>query len=112
MNKLNCPNCGAPISPENNKCEYCGTSYFDLSSLDLDKNEPFYLKIKINNIIITQLVQVDFNEITMENNTVSIVGGKNQNIATYSIGESMQTNLIFRAVQDPNKKCLYTIQYK
>ena len=41
MNKLNCPNCGAPINPDNNKCSYCGTSYFDLSSIDVDTGKPF-----------------------------------------------------------------------
>lgn len=29
MNKLNCPNCGAPISADNNKCP----SYFDLKNI-------------------------------------------------------------------------------
>ena len=27
----NCPNCGAPLEAEVNKCPYCGTSYFDFS---------------------------------------------------------------------------------
>ena len=33
MNKLNCPNCGAPISADNNKCPYYNTSYFDLKNI-------------------------------------------------------------------------------
>lgn len=45
MEGRNCPNCGAPISPEKNKCEYCGTSYFDLSCIPL--NEPFFLRINV-----------------------------------------------------------------
>lgn len=40
MNK-NCPNCGAPYDIQLNKCPYCGTSYFDLSALDLTNREPF-----------------------------------------------------------------------
>lgn len=45
MKNRNCPNCGAPIDVTNNKCEYCGTSYFDLSCIPL--NEPFFLTINV-----------------------------------------------------------------
>ena len=45
MKGRNCPNCGAPIDLEKNKCEYCGTSYFDLSCIPL--NEPFFLRVNI-----------------------------------------------------------------
>ena len=41
----NCPNCGTVIEVENDKCAYCGTSYFDLSCIPI--NEPFYLKINL-----------------------------------------------------------------
>ena len=41
----NCPNCGAPYDVQLNKCPYCGTSYFDLSCLQIG-DKPFYLKIK------------------------------------------------------------------
>lgn len=44
MNR-NCPNCGAPIDLEKSKCEYCGTCYFDISSIPI--NEPFYLRLNI-----------------------------------------------------------------
>lgn len=46
-NQLNCPNCGAPIVSE--KCQYCGTLFYDFSAIDLGK--PCYLKIKYNNAI-------------------------------------------------------------
>lgn len=41
--ETNCPNCGAPISGIT--CEYCGTQFFDLADLELDK--PGFLRIKI-----------------------------------------------------------------
>jgi len=54
MKKRNCPNCAAPYDVDLNKCPYCGTSYYDLSALDLASSEPFYLKIKteINSILL------------------------------------------------------------
>lgn len=42
----NCPNCGQPINPDHNKCEYCGTSYFDLACIPAD--EPFYLRVRLS----------------------------------------------------------------
>ena len=44
--KTNCPNCGAVINPEQHKCSYCGTPYFDMSAIDFENGKPFYLKIK------------------------------------------------------------------
>ena len=42
--KLNCPNCGAPITGY--KCAYCGTQFFDFA--DIDMNKKGYLRIKID----------------------------------------------------------------
>ena len=42
----NCPNCAAPYDVNLNKCPYCGTNYFDISCIDIDSFEPFYLKLK------------------------------------------------------------------
>ena len=46
MTQRNCPNCGAPYDVELNKCPYCGTSYFDMSAIDMETHEPFFLKIR------------------------------------------------------------------
>lgn len=43
MGKRNCPNCGAAITFEDNKCPYCGTSYYDLSCMPMDR--PFFMRI-------------------------------------------------------------------
>lgn len=46
MEGRNCPNCGAALDPELCKCPYCGTSYFDLSAIDIDHEVPFYIKTR------------------------------------------------------------------
>ncbi len=70
--KTNCPNCGAVINPEQHKCNYCGTSYFDMSTIDFENGKPFYLKIKTKwkgqDVFITQLVRPVLNVI---NSTIS-----------------------------------------
>lgn len=46
MKGRNCPNCGAPLDSAVCKCSYCGTSYFDISAIDVDSGTPFYLKMR------------------------------------------------------------------
>ena len=43
--KTNCPNCGAIVDLTKNECPYCGTPYFDISYMPL--NRPFILKINM-----------------------------------------------------------------
>ena len=43
--KLNCPNCGAPIVGI--KCEYCGTQFFDIADIEIGK--PGYLRMRVGN---------------------------------------------------------------
>ena len=114
MNKLNCPNCGAPISADNNKCPYCNTSYFDLSSIDINSNEPFYLKIRMGKMTLTQLVRVlpdmSFN---FESNSCSIYNSSGNKLLEFPTSNSMFTNLNFEAIVDPyNEKRLCTITYE
>ena len=114
MSKLNCPNCGAPISADNNKCPYCNTSYFDLSSIDIDNNEPFYLKIRMGKMILTQLVRVlpDMS-INFESNSCSACNSLGNKLYKFSISNDMFINLNFQAITDPyNEKRLCTITYE
>jgi len=56
MTHRNCPNCGAPYEVELSRCPYCNTAYFDLTTIDIDHREPFFLKLRCNGMLITQLV--------------------------------------------------------
>lgn len=55
-NLRNCMNCGAPFDVKSDRCSYCGTSFFDLTAMDLSSEKPFMLKLKLGDQIITQLV--------------------------------------------------------
>ena len=57
MNRRNCPNCGAPYSMDLVKCPYCGTSYFDLTAIDLVDDTPVCLKIRYMNIELSVLAR-------------------------------------------------------
>lgn len=45
MKGRNCPNCGATLDNENVKCPYCGTLYYDLSTIPM--NQPFFLSLNV-----------------------------------------------------------------
>ncbi|MCR5652822.1 MAG: hypothetical protein K6F88_03385 [Ruminococcus sp.] len=45
--RLNCPNCGAPITSY--KCEYCGTLFYDFANLEL--YEPSYIRLRIGDTL-------------------------------------------------------------
>ena len=56
MASKNCPNCAAPYDVSLNKFPYCGTSYFDMSCIDINNEEPFYLKLRTGDYTITTKV--------------------------------------------------------
>lgn len=115
MHNRNCPNCAAPYDVGLNKCPYCGTSYYDLSALDLTAREPFYLKIKaeMNGQLcyITQLVRFkpDMSiEISSEtNDTYDLLGNR---ICSYTKSHTMTTNISFEAVVSLTHKNLCTVE--
>jgi hypothetical protein len=115
MSNRNCPNCAAPYDIGLNKCPYCGTSYYDLSALDLTGREPFYLKIKteLNGqpCYITQLVRpmADMS-IDFSSETVDYYGGYGEIMGTFTKSHTMTTNISFEAVASPTRKNLCTIE--
>jgi hypothetical protein len=76
MQERNCPNCGASLESDVCKCPYCGTSYFDISAINIDDGEPFYLKLRRRTFdggydIITAFVRADPSlNITCEQDTL------------------------------------------
>jgi len=115
MNQRNCPNCAAPYDVDLNKCPYCGTSYYDLSALDLASSEPFYLKIKteINGTpcYITQLVRPRADvSIEFGNETVDAYDSLGCRVCSFTRSNSLTTNISFEAMVSPNHKNLCVIE--
>lgn len=109
----NCPNCGAVYEPEKNKCPYCGTSYFDMTAINIPAKEPFYLKVEVEMggkpMYITQKVIVDLNpSITLtQEETRAQRTGSTEYISSASC--QCTTNLSFIAIPD-EKGSLLTIE--
>lgn len=110
MSELNCSNCGAPISADSNKCPFCGTSYFDLSAIDVGNHKPFYLKLKMGDTIFTQLVKLSPDiSIDYEQESVMVYDGSPHRYSVCT-SKQMTTNLKFEAVTTPNIEPLYVIE--
>jgi hypothetical protein len=115
MHNRNCPNCGAPYDVGLNKCLFCGTSYYDLSALDLTAREPFYLKIKteLNGLpcYITQLVRFKPDmSIEISSETVDAYDLGGNAIRSFVSSQTMTTNISFEAVVSHTHKNLCTIE--
>lgn len=112
----NCPNCGAVIEPNKNECEYCGTSYFDLSAINFSEGKPIYLKIKTEmngrNCYITQLVIPRLGDISMSTESIDITGYGGEVIHQYAMNRSITTNIEFEAINIPGKASLIEMEVK
>lgn len=114
MRKRNCPNCAAPYDISLSKCPYCGTSYFDLSAIDLTGGESFYLKMKVKfgnkDYIITQLVKSSCDvSITCEYDSSYAYGGLGNKLISFKNSQTLKTNLNFESIPD-EKNNLMTLE--
>ena len=79
MKEKNCPNCGSPYNSLLNACPYCGTVYFDLTSIDLTNKQPVFLKLKtlLNNkpIEVTLFMKPELKSIKVNINTTYVHSG-------------------------------------
>lgn len=95
----NCPNCGAPYEIHEVRCPYCGTAYFDMSMVNMDAHEPFFLKIKVNGMLITQLVIPTATAFEHEEEVLTYYGGLGDAALLKSpVAHSLSTDLSFKAV--------------
>lgn len=110
MKQTNCPNCGAPYDLELTKCPYCGTSYFDLSFIDFDAVEPFYIKIRREVMvegqkrhgIFTICVLPEIMETEITHDYAYVTGPHDAIMASCIQRSNISLNLGFRGV--PNQK--------
>ena len=113
MSKTNCPNCGAPYETLQYKCPYCGTLYLDLSMINFDEREPFFLTIKKDGMFLTQKVMPETATFESHSDNVYMTGGLNdRRLAVFTTGIRNETNIQFIAVpMNKDKKIYAEIRY-
>ena len=104
MANRNCPNCSAPYDVTLSKCPYCGTSYFDMSAIDIGDCQPFYLKLKYYNTIITsKVIALPSININMKRDFTSICDYSGRVLYKYPNSSSMDIDVTFRSVGEIGK---------
>ena len=98
MKNRNCCNCGAPLELGNYRCSYCGTLYLDLSMINFDNNEPFFLTIKKDNQLITQKVRPQTAEFEITNDTVYATDYRGHKLKAFKYNTNIETNIQFIAI--------------
>lgn len=96
--QLNCPNCGAPIVSE--KCAYCGTLFYDFSTIDVDK--PCYLKIKYQNAVVMLKAKVRHSELNMTTESTTAYDILETPIVAFTSSQFLDLSLDFECVPFDN----------
>lgn len=107
--RTNCINCGGAIDVDEDKCPYCGTSYYDLTAIDFNSSEPVALKLKTGNVLLRMLAIPHFDSLSEETDTMDVYGGYcNSKLVTIPTSVSVKANISFSAVSKNNT--LYEVQ--
>lgn len=112
MSKTNCINCGAAKDISDIKCPFCGTSYVDLTALDLDKNEKVALVFKApgGKYTISALARPYLESIDVQRHSQNIYADNGATLAQFTDYTTANIAITFRPVHQENN-VLYTVQY-
>lgn len=102
--RTNCPNCGAILEIGEVKCPYCGTTYYDLSAIDFNSNEPIFLTIKKGNMLITQKVKPQTFSFESSCDEVFATDSKGHKLMALKRSMTLDTNITFTAIPDKNNR--------
>lgn len=104
----NCLNCGAPLEPYKCRCEYCGTWYYDLTTFDMTKDDPYYVKFKTPYGVITALARPELQTIDVYDDNVDFVNFAGNLVHRLTRSKSCDIDVVFHTQQ--SKGALYTLE--
>lgn len=112
MSKTNCINCGAAKDMSDIKCPFCGTSYVDLTALDLDKHEKVALVFKApgGKYTVSMLARPRLESIDVQYHSQNIYADKGAFIAKFQDYATADVAITFQSVHQENN-VLYKVQY-
>lgn len=94
--RTNCPNCGSPLKSD--VCEYCGTTFYDLASLE--DGTPCYMRVRIGNNLITFKAIPKVEAIINSSDTTSVYDGWGNRAATFVANRNLDMEVTFSAIAD------------
>jgi len=108
-NRTHCPSCAAPLEIGEVKCPYCGTIYYDLSTIDFDSQEPIYLTIRKGGYLITQKVLPQTATFEHQIDTTYATNPLGDKLLSFVTNNTLETNVQFIALPD-EKNILMKVQ--
>lgn len=103
MSKTNCINCGAAKDTEEIKCPFCGTSYFDMTAIDLDESLPVALTVRKGQMIIQMLALPELKSVELAEENVRVFGQYGSVVGQITKSRSATAELEFRAIAQKGK---------
>lgn len=112
--RTNCVNCGAAIDTSVTKCPFCGTSYFDLTSIDFSSPSPAYFHLKIpsshGDLLMTMLARPKLEDMTIEEDGMKITGGRGEALWWYTSEKRVALGISIHPVPMPDNNTLFTVE--
>ena len=114
MSKTNCINCGAAKELNETKCPFCGTSYFDFTSIDFSSHEPVACQFRISDdnnrhYKMTMLAKPSFRGCNMRELTEYAVNKFGTPLLKFQAGYEADTDVRFEHIVAPNGT-LFTLE--
>lgn len=115
MSKTNCINCGAAKDVEDVKCPFCGTSYFDMTAIDLNESLPVALMIRKGRFVFQMLAKPELQSVSIEDDIDYVTDWKESHLGQFTKSRTVTAGVQFRAV--PSKLLanggqeLFTVTY-
>lgn len=103
MSKTNCINCGAAKDTEEIKCPFCGTSYFDLTAIDLDESLPVALTVRKGQMVIRMLALPELKTVELAEENIQVFGQHGSVVGQITKSRSAAVELGFRAIAQKGK---------
>ena len=110
MSKTNCINCGAAKEWDAVKCPFCGTTYFDFTSIDFTKQEPVACQFavpvthdgKTYKGVMTMLARPSFKSMEFEDEIAQITGHYGDPLFQIVQSRSVNSRVEFRHIVAPD----------
>ena len=113
--RTNCVNCGAAIDIDEQKCPFCGTSYFDLTDIDFTSPNPVALRMKIpylnGGAVVTMLARPKLDEFNVKTDYVTMYEGWGISPLAYMpASNSVNVGVSFEAIMRSKSNELFCVE--
>jgi len=99
MSMTNCVNCGSAKDVDAKVCPFCGTSYFDLTDIDLDQRHPCVVRFKFQDKIFQMKAFVGLAEFHFRPDYMDIRSSDGMTIKHLLMRNNISANIEFISVE-------------